>query len=170
MKTTVAAAVIAVLLMAAPGFARQQHAPGADATVPPAELQKLFDSYALVQAQQLLNLSDEQYSRFLPRFMALQAARRQALQQHTRVLNEIRRLLNDGGSDDQIKAALKQLQDVDERGEAEARKAEEAVDQSLDLRQQARFRVFAEQMERRKLELVTRARQGNRANYPNRGR
>src|SRR2546423_6346813 len=159
---TMAAATIAMALIAAPGFARQQPVPGADATVPPAELQRLFDSYALVQAQQFLNLSDEQYARFLPRFMALQAARRQALQQHTRVLNEMRRLVNDGGSDDQIKAALKQLQDVDERGDADARKAEEAVDQSLDLRQQARFRIFAEQMERRKLELVTRARQANR--------
>ena len=32
------------------------------------------------------------------------------------------------------------------------------------MRQQALFRVFEEQMERRKLELVTRARQANRQN------
>ena len=32
----------------------------------------------------------------------------------------------------------------------------------LDVRQQAKFRVFEENMERRKLELVTRARQANR--------
>ena len=38
----------------------------------------------------------------------------------------------------------------------------EAVDQVLDLRQQARFRVFEEQMERRKVELLLRARQANR--------
>ena len=55
-------------------------------------------------------------------------------------------------------------------GEADARKALDALDQTLDLRQQARFRVFEEQMERRKLELVTRARQANRGNNPNRGR
>ena len=36
----------------------------------------------------------------------------------------------------------------------------EAIDQLLDIRQQAKFRVFEEQMERRKLELVMRARQG----------
>jgi hypothetical protein len=94
--------------------------------------------------------------------MALQNARRQAQQQRNRVLNELRMMVNQGGSDDQIKASLKQLQDVDERGDAEARKALDAVDQTLELRQQARFRIFEEQMERRKLELVTRARQANR--------
>jgi hypothetical protein len=168
---TIVAALAGLLLMAAPSFARPQQPPTPDPTVSPAEIQRLFDGYALVQAQQFLNLTDEQYTKFLPRFMALQNVRRQDLQQRTRVLNEIRRLLMpEGSSDDQIKAALKQLQDIDERGDAEAKKALDGVDQTLDLRQQARFRIFEEQMERRKLELVTRARQANRANNPNRGR
>jgi hypothetical protein len=63
-----------------------------------------------------------------------------------------------------LRDSLKQLQDIDARGEADALKAYEAIDQVLDLRQQAKFRVFEEQMERRKLELVTRARQANRLN------
>jgi hypothetical protein len=163
-----AALALGVMLVVLPAasasiLARAQQPGGApDPTVTPAELQRLFDSYALVQAQQFLGINDEQYTRFLPRFMALQTARRQALQQRTRVLNEVRRLLNDSGSDDQVKAALKQLQDIDDRGETETRKAQDAVDQALDLRQQAKFRIFEEQMERRKLELVTRARQANR--------
>ena len=65
---------------------------------------------------------------------------------------------------------MKLLQDIDERAAADAHKASDAVDQALDLRQQAKFRIFEEQMERRKLELVTRARQANRANNPNRQR
>ena len=160
MKIT-AAALAAVVLMAASGVARAQEPP-ANPTVNPAEVQRLFDGFALVQAQQFLALPDDQYSRFLPRFMALQTARRQALQQHTRVLNMIRKAVNDGQSDDQISGALKQLQDIDDRGAADTKKALESVDQVLDLRQQARFRIFEEQMERRKLELVTRARQANR--------
>ena len=64
----------------------------------------------------------------------------------------------------QLKDRLKQLQEIESRGQAEARKAYDAIDQVLDLRQQAQFRVFEEQMERRKIELVTRARQANRAN------
>ena len=168
MKTTLTA-LVCVMALAAPALARLQD-PAADPAVAPAELQRLFDGYALVQAQQFLSLGDDQYQKFLPRFMALQKTRQQALQQRTRTLSELRRLLNNDGSDDQIKATLKQLQDIDDRGDAEMKKAQEAVDQTLDLRQQARFRVFEEQMERRKLELVTRARQAGRANNPNRGR
>jgi hypothetical protein len=163
----IAAAVAGFLLFAAPAFARfQQPAAQASEAANPAEVQRLFDGYALVQAQQFLQLSDDQYARFLPRFMALQNARRQAVQQRNRVLNEIRLMTKpDGGTgtDDQIKAAMKQLQDVDDRGDAETRKALDGVDQTLDVRQQARFRVFEEQMERRKLELVSIAR-ANRGN------
>jgi hypothetical protein len=168
---TIALAIAGLLLVAAPSLARPQNPPAPDPTAPsPAEVQRLFDSFALVQAQQGMNLGDEQYAKFLPRFMALQNARRQATNQHNRVLNEIRMLLRPdaGGTDEQIKAALKQLQDIDDRGDTETRKAMDAIDQTLDLRQQARFRVFEEQMERRKLEFVTRARQANRANNPNR--
>ena len=138
---------------------------GDDPAVTPFQLQRLFDSYALVQAQTFLAVSDEQYARFLPKFMALQEARRQSLQQRTRVLNLMRRLLADAQPDEgMLRDALRQLPEIDARGEAEARKAYEAIDQVLDLRQQAKFRVFEEQMERRKLELVTRARQANRQN------
>ena len=43
------------------------------------------------------------------------------------------------------------------------RKAYNALDEVLDVRQQARFRVFEEQIERRKIELLMRARQQNRS-------
>ena len=162
---TVGAVAVFIAMTAAPGLARQQPQ---DQPVSPAELQRLFDSFAVVQAQQFLGMNDEQYARFLPKFLALQTARRQLLQQRTRVLNMIRKALNENQADDQLKDALKLLQDIEDRGAAETRKAQDAVDQVLDLRQQARFRVFEEQMERRKLELVTRARQANRANNPNR--
>ena len=44
------------------------------------------------------------------------------------------------------------------------RKAYNALDEVLEVRQQARFRVFEEQIERRKIELLMRARQQNRPN------
>ena len=113
-------------------------------------------------------MNDEQFAKFLPRFKALQDARRQGLQQRTRVLNQLRKGINDGESDEQFRASIKLLQDIDDRASAETRKAYEAVDQVLDARQQAQFRIFEEQVERRKLEVVTRARQANRANNQNR--
>jgi hypothetical protein len=62
----------------------------------------------------------------------------------------------------QIRDRLNALQELETRSAADVRKAYEGIDQVLDLPQQAKFRVFEELMERRKLELVMRARQSNR--------
>jgi len=50
--------------------------------------------------------------------------------------------------------------DQDDRSAAELRRAYDALDEVLDVRQQARFRTFEEMLERRKLDLLMRARQG----------
>ena len=135
----------------------------ADQAVSPAEVQRMFDAYALMQAQEQLNIADDQFSAFLTRFKALQDVRRRTLQERARVIMEMRRILNQGQPDEtMIRERLKTLQDINARGADEEKKAYEAIDQVLDLRQQARFRVFEEVMERRKLELVARARQAIR--------
>jgi hypothetical protein len=164
---SIVAPVLVVIVLGLAGSARAQARAGGapDEAVSPVELQRMFDAYSIVQAQEFLKIGDDQYVKFLPRFKTLLDTRRQTLQQRTRVLNVVRRLLMDSQPDEgMLRDALKQLQEIDSRGEADARKAYEAIDQVLDLRQQAKFRVFEEQMERRKLELVTRARQANRLN------
>jgi hypothetical protein len=164
---SIVAPVLVVIVLGLAGSARAQARAGGapDDAVSPVELQRMFDAYSIVQAQEFLKIGDDQYVKFLPRFKTLLDTRRQTLQQRTRVLNVVRRLLMDSQPDEgMLRDALKQLQEIDSRGEADARKAYEAIDQVLDLRQQAKFRVFEEQMERRKLELVTRARQANRLN------
>lgn len=129
----------------------------------PAEIQRMFDAYALLQAQEQLKINDAQYTQFLSRFKTLQDVRRRAVQQRARVIMDLQRLLNEAQPDDtQIKDRMQMLADIEARSQAEARKAHEAIDQVLDLRQQAKFRVFEDLMERRKLELVTRARLANR--------
>jgi len=139
---------------------------GEEALVSPAEVQRMFDSYALMQAEQQLNIRDDQFPRFLTRFKSLQDIRRSALQQRNRRLTELRRLLNASPLDEAaIRDQLKGLDDENARAQADVKKAYEAIDQVLDLQQQARFRVFEEMMERRKLELVARARQQNRAKH-----
>ena len=174
LKVRVFAAVVvfAVLVMGAslslyaqgaPGRGRGDVAPGplAEAGVSPAEIQRLFDAYVVMQAQQELQLSDEQFSRFLARVRTLQDVRRRGQMQRGRMLQELRRL-SQGGQDEAIRAQLKALADLDARVSTEVRQAVDGVDQVLDLRQQAKFRLFEEQMERRKVELLMRARQANR--------
>jgi Spy/CpxP family protein refolding chaperone len=131
--------------------------------VSPAEIQRMFDSYALMQAQDQLKISDAQFPQFLAKFKALQEVRRRSLGERARLTQELRRMLNEAQPDDaQLQERLKALQELEDRTASDLRKAYEGIDQILDVRQQAKFRVFEEMMERRKLELVTRARQANR--------
>ena len=52
----------------------------------PGEVQKLLDGYAVIQAQEFLGLSDEQFGQFLPRLRALQEVRRRNEQERVRLL------------------------------------------------------------------------------------
>ena len=164
-----AAGVLALdpAVVAAQGRGRPNLPPGAgdDAApcVTPAEIQRMFDAYALLQAQEQLKIGDDQFTKFLTRFKDLQQVRRQTLNERGRIINMLRRMLNQGGaSEDDLKARLNELQELDTRAAADIKKAYDAINQVLDVQQQAKFRVFEELMERRKLELVMRARQANR--------
>ena len=90
-----------------------------------AQIQRWFEAFTVLQAQEALRLSEGQYGRLVTRFKALQA------------------------HDDVAARAL--------------RGAYDGVDETLDLRQQARFRIFEDRMEQQKLELLMRARQNARA-------
>jgi hypothetical protein len=123
----------------------------------------MLDAYAVVQAQDTLQLSDTQYGQFVARLKKLHQTRRQAQQQRNRILQELRRLAGPQSTqidENAIRTNLKALREVEERAAGEVRKAYDAVDEVLDARQQARFRVFEENLERRKLDLLMRARQG----------
>jgi hypothetical protein len=143
--------------------------PGLDNNIlSPGEVQRLFDAYLVVEAQRALGLTDQQYPQFLIRLKALQDTRRKTTQERNQLMQQLQRMTNprqpDQGTDAQIKEKLAALQEVEARTAAEMRKAYNALDDVLEVRQQARFRVFEEQIERRKIELLMRARQQNRAN------
>lgn len=170
--------VIATLMLLAPVGAQEagRGAPDAgrgapdDPVVSPAEIQRMFDAYALVQAQDQLKLADDQFPQFLARFKALQEVRRRLQGERGRLIQELRRLSTDAKPDEaQLKDRLRMLQDLDSRTLTETRKAFDAIDQVLDIKQQAQFRAFEELMERRKIELVIRARLNNRARLRGRG-
>lgn len=140
-------------------------APDADAQgVSAGEIQRLYDAYALVQAQDALQLSDEHYVRFVARLKALQETRRRHFVTRNRILQDLRRLTNESTAADEaaLRDRLKALRDEEERGAAELRQAQDGVDELLDVRQQAKFRLFEEQMDRKRLDLLMRARQNVR--------
>jgi len=135
--------------------------PGLDnGDMTPAEIQKLFDAYLVMEAQQALQLSDQQYPQF--------HTRRRTQQERNQLMGQLQRLTNPRlekpVDESEIKARLTSLHELESRTAAEMRKAYNALDEVLDVRQQGRFRVFEEQIERRKIELLMRARQQNRQN------
>ncbi|HSL21684.1 MAG TPA: hypothetical protein VK886_09120 [Vicinamibacterales bacterium] len=164
----IGAALVAACL-AGPATAAAQATPQQRRTAPqgrlaPAELQQLFDSYVLVQAQRALGLSDERYGDFVPRLKALQETRRRHQQVRMRLLRELSLAAAGSGDEEAIRRALEALHEHDAALPAELSKAYAAVEEVLDLKQRARFRLFEENMERRKFELLMRARRQAPAN------
>jgi hypothetical protein len=167
-------AVVVVCAVSAPRMSAQApQEPGSnqggappEPGVAPAEIQRLFDAYTVMQAQQQLQLTDEQFPRFLTRIKALQEVRRRTENERGRILQDLRRLTRPGGprvEDGTLQERLKALDALEARSTEDVRQALAGVNAVLDIRQQAQFRLFEEQMERRKLELLMRARQARRA-------
>jgi hypothetical protein len=142
---------------------------GDRAAVSPAEIQRMLDGYMLIQAQELLQLSDEQFPQFVTRMRELQQRRQQAQLLRQRGLQELRRMVNGrGGSADEanIEQRLQFLAREETRAAAEIQERLKAIDDLLTPTQQARFRLFEETMEQRKLELLMRARQARGSRQP----
>jgi hypothetical protein len=127
----------------------------------PADVQRLFEAYVLMQAQQALGVSDAEYPQFLARMKALLDLRRSTQQRRFALVRQLRQLTDQKGpeaSEAQVTQALQALKDFETKSAADLEEATAAVDAVLDIRQQAKLRVFEEQMERRKLDLLMRAR------------
>jgi len=178
LRTLVTSGVLVVTVMTASAFAApsqppQPASPPAQmpalpdpSTISAAQIQRWFEAFTVLQAQDALQLSEAQYGRFVTRLKALQETRRRQQQTRNKILGDLRRLTNpQTGSQDEAQLAelLKALREDDDRGAAELKRAYEALDEALDVRQRARFRVFEDRMEQQKLELLTRARQNARA-------
>lgn len=128
----------------------------------PADVQAWFDAMVVVQAQKALGLTDAQYPQFVGRLKALQDTRRRNQQARNQMIQQMARLTNPAtgtANDTELRAQVKALEQADAKAAAELRQAYEQLDQMLEPRQQARFRVFEAQIERRKFELLLNARQ-----------
>jgi len=175
MKTILPIAVVLVALAALPSLAvAQQPGPPPEqmpepGNMTPGEVQKLFDAYIVVESQRALELGDSQYPQFIAKLRTLQDTRRRNQQERIQLMQRLQRLTAprapavDNGT---LEGLLKNLQELEARTAAEMRKAYDELDQVLDVRQRARFRVLEEQVERRKIELLMRARQQNRPVRP----
>jgi hypothetical protein len=146
---------------------------GPDAAISAGQIQRWFEAFTVLQAEQALNLSETQYGRFVTRLKALHDTRRRHQVTRNQLMAELRKLTSpqSGGADEaSLTDRLRALRDEDDRAAADLKKAYEGVDETLDTRQQARFRIFEERMEQQKLDLLMRTRQKARAAQRGRGK
>ncbi len=113
--------------------------------LPDAVLANMLDTYAIVQAQRELTITDEQYGTFAARLKKLQDVRRRNQRQRQQILRELVRHGRPARArtrrrDHHPRAQLTALREHDERAAVELRQAYDALDEILDTRQQARFR------------------------------
>jgi Spy/CpxP family protein refolding chaperone len=124
------------------------------------QVEEYFDQVMLHQARTNLALTDDQFLRFGAGLRRLQIARRQHQRQRLAMVRDLNNLTNATPFDESaVTSKLKELDDFSAQSPEEIRTAYDAIDRVLTLRQRARFRIFEEMMERRKLDLVSRARQ-----------
>lgn len=138
--------------------------------LPDAALADMLDTYAIVRAQTELTIADDKYGTFAARLKKLQNVRRRNQRERQQLVRELFRMAGPRApvpaDETAIRNQLAALRDHDERAAVELRQAYEALDEVLDTRQQARFRMFEEQIERRKLDLLVRARARALQNKP----
>jgi len=108
--------------------ARPNRAPG---ELSPAEVVGMLDAYALVQAQNALQLNDSQYGAFVGRLKALQETRRKNQRARNQVVQELRRLTGQQAAtldEAAVRDRLRALRELDERSAADLRRAYDALD------------------------------------------
>jgi hypothetical protein len=109
-----------------------------------------------------LILTDAQYGPFVTRLKRLQENRRRNNQLRNRLLQDLRLMTAPDAAADEnaMREKLRALREHTLQSAAALQRDTEAVDEVLDVRQQARFRLLEERIERQKLDLLMRSRRG----------
>jgi hypothetical protein len=125
------------------------------------QVQVLFDEYVISQSQRALQLSNQQFKVFLPKLIALQQVERQHRLQRNKALADLHALVGpkapQGVDEASIAAATKALDDLEVQMQQDEQRAFGALDAVLDTRQRAHFRLFLENMERQKVNMLVQA-------------
>jgi hypothetical protein len=123
----------------------------------------MFDAMTVVEAEKFLPVPADQYAAFVVKLKRLQEARAAATRQRNRVVAELRGLVGPQARadvpDSLIDAKLKELAKIEADSSAAVRQAMDDLDAVLSPRQRARFRLLEENLDRKKLDMLTKVRQ-----------
>lgn len=155
-----------VIVVASSVFAQEQR-PRASRE----EFEGMMEAYVISKLQEALELTDEQFGRMVVAQKKLQDLRREFRRERMELLRDLRQTLRraDAG-EDEIGPTLEKLEQQ-KRAFLEEESARYAdIDQILDVRQRARYRILEAEIENRLRELVRQVRERNPGQNPNRPR
>lgn len=142
--------VLCCALLLPLGEAAAQPRAGGPGRPPRDEAFRMIDAYFISNLQESLSLSDEQFARLLPLVKRLQDDRRALATRRTKVLVELQRLLAGGdATESRVGEMLREIKVVEAEEPEVLRRDREAIDALLAPLQQAKYRVFEAEVERK---------------------
>lgn len=143
-----AAAILCALLTAgaAAMLASQQRNPNAGVGV---TIQQLTETYYIKDIQNFVGLTDDQFVKILKPLNQYLAERAQIAQRHNRALNQMRQGIQRNASESEIKPFIAEVDKADQERQASIDRFHAAADAVLNVVQQAKLRVFTENVETR---------------------
>ena len=165
-----AAVLLLVMAVGTPAFSKQQRQQQQRQrlrqpdTIPPAPqrgrvnapLQDVVLGFYISQFQQVAEVNDEVFAKILPFLREFVQDRFEISARRTRSLNQLRQMVNRGGSDDDIKRMIRELDQADADGQGNQEKFLANVDPLLDTRQQAKVRIFQAMSDQRIRQMLDR--------------
>lgn len=119
-------------------------------------LQDVVLGFYISQFQQVAQVNDEVFAKILPFLREFVQERFEISARRTRSLNQLRQLINRGGSDDDFKRMIRELDKADADGQANQEKFLANVDPLLNTRQQAKVRIFQAMSDQRIRQMLDR--------------
>src|SRR5437899_11850039 len=130
--------------------------------LPARVLQDAVLGFYISQFQQQTEVSTETFAKILPFLQQFVQDRFEISQRRTRALNQLRRAVQGGGSEDELKRAIRDSDAADAHCQSNQEKFLSNVDPLLDARQQAKLRIFQVIADNRMRQLLTNVRNPNR--------
>jgi hypothetical protein len=143
--------IVLVSLSGQAGFAQQLRDQGRRANAPVRRpvLQDVVLGFYVSQFRQVAEVSDEVFVKVMPFLEQFVQDRFEITERRRRAFNQIRMLVNSGGSDDEIRRVIRALDGADAEVYSSQQDFMRNVDPLLDIRQQAKLRIFLDMSDQR---------------------
>lgn len=123
------------------------------------EVEGMMEAYILSKLQDALQLTDEDYGRMVVAQKKLQDTRREYRRARARVLREMQQVLTRSeGAAEELESLLRELDSLRDEYLENERERYGAIDEILDVRQRARYRILETEIQRRLQQLMRRVR------------